>query len=116
MTRSNKVVLGALTVAAILYGGTKPPVVVEQGIKITQRNIEDNQVTLQWSTTDERIVVGEDSFRVLKKIRQIPARTGWSDWVLIGETIDTNFIHKCFMRGEDCIFKIQVDKGAINEQ
>lgn len=113
MTRENKIVLGVFAIAAILYGGTKPPVVVEQGIKITRYEVADNKVTLEWSTTDERIVLGEDIFLVLKRERQIPARTGWSAWKVVGGMTDTNFVHKCFTRGADIQYKIQVDKGAI---
>ena len=105
--------LAVLAIAAIVYGGSKPGVVVEKGIKITTRDIYDNKVSLEWATTDERIVIGQDTFRIFKKVRQIPARSGWSDWKLIGETTGTNFTHQCFMRGEDCIFKIQVNKGVI---
>lgn len=114
MSKSTKIVLFIFAIAAVLYGGKKPPVVIEKGIKIKSAEVTETSATIEWETTDERIKIGEDEFILLKSDRQIPSRTGWSDWQEIGRTTNTNFTYDGgFMKSSDIKFKIQVDKGAI---
>jgi hypothetical protein len=108
-----------LLAAAMTYSaGTKPdvpPVVVEEGIKITSLDVGESAggLKIEWETKDERIVVGEDEFVVRCRDRQIPSRTGWSAWREVGRTKATEFSAGGFWKSRDIQLRIEVDKGAI---
>lgn len=109
----------AFAAAATFYAGSKPPsppVVVEEGIKITTFEANAAGAVIGWETTDERIVVGEDVFVVQYKERQIPRRTGYSEWKTLGSTIETSFSSKVFLRNRDIIIRVAVDKGAVADE
>lgn len=93
------VFLGALVVRMIAYGGSKPdtpepPVVVEEGITITERTVDSDGITIKWKSEDSRIVPGETVFII--EARERPMRLGKTivmqptnpDWYEIGRTTD----------------------------
>lgn len=106
-----------LAVVMIIFAGSKPPsppTVVEKGIKLTTFSAPiTGGMTIGWETEDDRIVLGEDEFIVEYQERQIPARTGWSQWRELGRTKTTEFSADGFWRNHDVRLRIRVDKGAI---
>lgn len=101
-----------------LYGGKKPdipPVVTQEGIKLKTLEVGTGKGGLEvsWETKDDRIVVGEDTFIIKCRDRQIPARIGWGAWREIGRTKDTSFSADGFWKSRDIMIRIEVDKGAI---
>lgn len=104
---------------ATFYAGSKPPsppVVVEEGIKVTTFESDASGATIGWETTDERIVIGEDVFVVQFKERQIPRIGGYSQWQTLGETTNTLFTSKEFLRNRDILVRIVVDKGVAADE
>jgi hypothetical protein len=71
-------------------------------------------LVLEWETSDERITNG-DEYIIEYQERQIPARTGWSDWKEAGRVVVPNmkFAKGGFWRDRDCIYRVRVNKGAI---
>lgn len=109
MSKPTKIVLLAMAFVAVMYGGTKT-------INIKSAKVTDTTATLSWETDDNRIIIGEDEFIILKADRQIPSRTGWSDWYEVGRTTDTNFTYNGgFMKACDTKFKVRVDKRNRDE-
>lgn len=105
----------AFAAVMILYGGTKPdtpPVILEQGIKLTQFDVDDG-LSVTWETTDDRIEVGTDEFIIRVSDRQIPARTGWSAWRELGRTTNTSFSAGGFWRNRDVRLRIEADTGEV---
>lgn len=103
----------AMTYAAGTKPDPPPPVVTEEGIKLTRFAVDDGKLTLAWETTDDRIELGSDEFIIRVRERQIPARTGWSAPREIGRTKATEFTADGFWRDRDIMIWIEVDKGAI---
>jgi hypothetical protein len=106
-------------VLATIFAGSKPPsppTLVEKGIKLTTFSAPiAGGMTIGWETEDDRIALGEDEFIIECRDRQIPARTGWSQWREIGRTKETKFSAKGFWRNRDVNLRIRVDKGAISK-
>ena len=118
LKREARLPLAILAIGAILHGGSKPPsppIVIEEGIKVTEYEADSKGATFRWETKDDRIVLGEDVFVVQYKERQIPAKNGYSDWKVLGTTKDTSFTSKVFLRNRDIIVRIVVDKGVVIE-
>lgn len=99
------------------YGSTKPepppPVIVEQGIKLTRHFVDKNAVSLEWSTEDERIIVGTDVFQVQRRTKAFPFKGGWSAWQTIGETTSTNLTIEGFTLDRNTQYRIAVEKEGI---
>jgi hypothetical protein len=102
---------------ATVFAGSKPPsppTVVDKGIKLTTFSAPIfGGMDIGWETEDERITLGEDEFIIECQDRQIPARTGWSNWREIGRTKETDFHAEGFWRNRDVRLRIRVEKGAI---
>ena len=103
----------ALTICA----GSKlpsPPTLVEKGIKLTTFSAPlTGGMNIGWEVEDDRITLGEDEFIVEYQDRQIPSRTGWSDWKEAGRTKTTDFHADGFWRNRDIRLKVTVNKGAL---
>lgn len=106
-----------MAILATIFAGSKtpsPPTLVEKGIKLTTFSAHiTGGMTIGWETEDDRIVLGKDEFIIECSDRQIPARTGWSEWREIGRTKETKFSAKGFWRNRDVRLRIRVNKGAI---
>lgn len=108
-----------LAIAMTIFAGSKPPsppTVVEKGIKLTTFSAPiTGGMTIGWEVEDDRITLGEDEFFVDYQERQIPARTGWSQWRELGRTKTTDFHADGFWRNRDVRLRIRVNKGAISK-
>lgn len=110
---------GFIVFAALMtiFAGSKPPpppTVVEKGIKLTTFSAPiTGGMTIGWEVEDDRITLGEDYFIIECQERQIPSRSGWSAWKVIGYTKETDFHADGFWRNRDVRLRIRVDKGAI---
>lgn len=97
-----------LCVALFVHGSTKPsPVVTEEGIKMTKCAVNSQTVSLEWSTTDERITAGA-VYMVQKSVEG-------GDWATIYSTTETNATINCFSVDRDTRWRIAVDLGEVNE-
>lgn len=100
---------------AIAYGGTKPqpPPVVDrvEGIKVTSFVSDSRGMRMNWETTDARIEEG-DTFVVEYCERQIPQRTGWSNWKTLTSTTDKSVDVPTFLRNRDARIRVSVYKDA----
>lgn len=108
-----------LAVVMTIFAGSKPPsppTLVEKGIKLTTFSAPiTGGMNIGWETEDDRIVLGEDEFIIEYQERQIPARTGWSQWKELGRTKETKVSAKGFWRNRDVRLRIRVNKGAITK-
>jgi hypothetical protein len=108
-----------LAVLMTIFAGSKPPsppTVVEKGIKLTTFSAPiTGGMNIGWEVEDDRITLGEDEFIVEYQERQIPSRTGWSQWKELGRTKTTEISAKGFWRNRDVRLRIRVDKGAISK-
>ena len=108
-----------LAVLMTIFAGSKPPsppTVVEKGIKLTTFSAPiTGGMNIGWEVEDDRITLGEDEFIVEYQERQIPSRTGWSQWREAGRTKSTEFSAKGFWRNRDVRLRIRVNKGAISK-
>lgn len=99
---------------AIAYGGTKPPTpppVVDrvEGIQVTGFASDADGVRMSWETTDERIVDG-DTFIVEYCERQVPAKTGWSNWKTLTTTTEKSVDLPTYLRNRDARLRVSVYK------
>lgn len=106
-----------MAVFATIRGGSKPPsppIVVQERIRVTKFDAPSTGgMTIAWKADDDRIIIGEDEFVVMVSDRQIPSRTGWSDWRELGRSMTEEFHTDGFWRNRDVRIKITVDKGAL---
>lgn len=91
------VLICVLVGKAVAIGGTKPeppPVVVEAGIRLTERTVDAKGLSVKWESDDSRIIPGETVFIVEARDREIrlgnkiifrPKNTQWYE---IGRTTD----------------------------
>lgn len=94
----------ALAGAFLVWGGTKPPtppVITEQGIKITAFSASANEVVFAWETEDERLVGAE--FLVQSR------RVGSYTWETIGRTSEKSFTWQKFSVDKSRDYRIIVD-------
>ena len=100
-----------LCVALIVHGSTKPtptpPIVTEEGIKLTKLAVDAKRATLEWSSTDERIAEGA--------VYMVQKRVSGGDWATVHSTTGTNAVIDCFTVDRDTSWRIAVDLGEIDE-
>jgi len=112
-------ICGILLFTPAYCNGQKGPVIVaEEGITITQCDVTPQSVTIAWTTTDERITIGESIFKVqARKLRSVRDGAFYdsynAQWQDLIETTTTNIVHEGFTVGETWEYRIAVD---ITEQ
>ena len=101
-----------LCVALIVHGSTKPtpnpPIVTEEGIKLTKLAVDAKEAALEWSSTDERIAAGA--------VYMVQKRVSGGDWATVHSTTGTNAVIDCFTVDRDTSWRIAVDLGAIESE
>lgn len=98
-----------LCVALFVHGSTKPsPIVTEEGIKLSRVAVTATHVSLEWSSTDERITAGA-VYKVQKSV------DGGGSWMTVYATTETNATFNCFTVDRDTRWRIAVDLGEIEE-
>lgn len=107
--------MGVFWATPAYCNGQKGPVIVtEDGITITKCEVTPQSVTIEWNTTDERIVIGESIFKVqarkLKSVRDGMFYESYNpQWQDLIETTGTNIVHEGFTVGETWEYRIAVD-------
>lgn len=70
-----RLLLVPFVVAMIVHGSTKPPpVITEEGIRLTRCDVTSRLVDVAWESTDARIVPGETVFFVQASFGGAPFR------------------------------------------
>lgn len=109
-------ILLPIVATLIVHGSTKPPtpppVIVEQGITLTRCDVTPERATLEWSTSDDRIEIGTDTFQVQRRSKAFPFKGGWSPWETVGETTATNIVIEGWTLDKNTQYRIAVEKEA----
>ena len=70
-----RLLLAPFAVAMFVYGSTKPPpVITEEGIRLTRCDVTSRRIDVAWESTDARIVPGETVFCVQASFDGAPFR------------------------------------------
>lgn len=70
-----RLLLAPFVVAMIVHGSTKPPpVITEEGIRLTRCDVTSRRIDVAWESTDARIVPGETVFCVQASFDGAPFR------------------------------------------
>ena len=100
-----------LCVALVVKGSTKPaptpPIVTEEGIRLTKLVVDAKRATLEWAPADGRIAAGA--------VYMVQKRVGGGGWATVHSTAGTNAVVECFTVDRDTSWRIAVDLGEVDE-